>query len=97
MCQADLYTKTMLTVIACALVALITQNVVASSRAAPQDQVQKVAICNLGNDSCATVVAVNNSLGSNYTTLLTQVAPQPLPVCIVHPANQIGQPNPLCP
>ena len=53
--MVDRYTKTVLTIIAAALVGLLTQNAIKPSQA-QSDQVQKVAICQEGQpNSCASL------------------------------------------
>jgi hypothetical protein len=58
---ADRYTKTVLTVIAGALVAIVAQNTIKASHA--QDGVQRVAICDLRAIACANVVDVAGGQG----------------------------------
>lgn len=51
--MVDRYTKTVLTIIAAALVGLLTQNAIKPSQA--QSGVQKVAICQLEGQGCASL------------------------------------------
>jgi len=58
--KIDLYTKSVLTIIAISLVLLVGQNAVSAVRAAPE--ISKVQICDSSNGQC---VAVGNTLGRN--------------------------------
>jgi hypothetical protein len=62
--STDRYTKTVLTVIAAALVAIVAQNAIKTSQA-QGDQVQKVAICNL-RETPAACANVANVFGTTF-------------------------------
>jgi hypothetical protein len=81
--RPDFYTKAILTVIACALVALVAQNAGIGTVRAQSDQVQKVQLCSQSDPSlapvCADVGSVTNSkgvkIGFGLATLAVPYAP----------------------
>jgi hypothetical protein len=73
--MVDRYTKTVLTIIAAALVGLLTQNAIKPSQA-QSDQVQKVAICQEGQpNSCA---SLGRGQGAGTALGLRVVASEPV-------------------
>ncbi|MCK8786642.1 hypothetical protein M0638_19895 [Roseomonas sp. NAR14] len=62
--QTDRYTKSVLTVIAAALVALVVQNAVPKAEAQNR-AVQPVALCSMSGDQCVSVgkAGPNNTVG----------------------------------
>jgi hypothetical protein len=92
--RSDMYTKSVLTVIAAALVTLAVQQAIRSSVAAT-DQVQKVAICDPGDpNKCAPVIAMSVGGGQSVnstpiaveTPLYVNVLQQPLSVVVRPPS-----------
>jgi hypothetical protein len=70
--MVDRYTKTVLTIIAAALVGLLTQNAIRSSQA--QSSVQRVAICQLEGQGCA---SLGRPQGGGSTALGLRVVATP--------------------
>jgi hypothetical protein len=70
--MVDRYTKTVLTIIAAALVGLLTQNAIRSSHA--QSNVQRVAICQLEGQGCA---SLGRPQGGGSTALGLRVVATP--------------------
>jgi hypothetical protein len=70
--MVDRYTKTVLTIIAAALVGLLTQNAIRSSQA--QSNVQRVAICQLEGQGCA---SLGRPQGGGSTALGLRVVATP--------------------
>jgi hypothetical protein len=58
--STDRYTKTVLTIIAGALVAIVAQNGIKASKA-QSDQVQRVAVCELRGAECASIHHVGDA------------------------------------
>lgn len=57
--HTDRYTKTVLTIIAAALVAIVAQNGIKASKA-QSDEIQRVAICELRGAECANLYRVGD-------------------------------------
>ena len=57
--KVDLYTKTILTVIAIALVSISSQNFIKNAEA--DNHIQKVAICNIQGEFCTKVTKYNGN------------------------------------
>jgi hypothetical protein len=71
--MVDRYTKTVLTIIAAALVGLLTQNAIKPSQA-QSNQIQKVAICQLEGQGCA---SLGRPQGGGSTALGLRVVATP--------------------